>query len=441
VAREDMIMVSQEELKRLHVIRKVLERAIKQVRAAEVLSLSSRQIRRLARRVKGEGDRGVIHKSRGKPSNRRIDDRVKARAIKFYQERYKGFGPTLAAEKLLEGQRIQVSDETLRGWLVESGDWKKRRKRGGHRQWRERKEHYGEMVQMDGSHHDWLEGRGPACVLMGYIDDATGRGFGRFYEYEGTQPAMDSFGGYIRRYGIPLKVYLDKHTTYKSNGKPSLEEELAGVEPLSEFERALKELGVEVIHAHSAQAKGRVERFFGTLQDRLVKEMRLRGIGSIEEANLFLEEYWPEFNRRFGVDPREKGDLHRPVPRGLKLEDVLCIKGKRALRNDFTVAYNRRLYQVEDSIRASKVVVYEGLDGSIRLKHKGRILKIREIATRPLAERREPVRPKPKERYVPPKGHDYRNFIFGKGKPITGLAIESQPRKPDISTLARTGHF
>ena len=427
MAREDMIMASQEELKRLHVIGKVLERAMKQVRAAEILSLSSRQIRRLAKRVKGEGDRGIVHKSRGKPSNRRMEDKVKARAIKLYQERYKGFGPTLAAEKLLEGQRIQVSDETLRGWLIESGDWKKSRKRRGHRQWRERKEHCGEMVQMDGSHHDWLEGRGPACVLMGYIDDATGRGFGRFYEYEGTQPAMDSFRSYIQRYGIPLKVYLDKHTTYKSNGKASLEEELAGIEPLSEFERALQELGVEVIHAHSPQAKGRVERFFGTLQDRLVKEMRLRGIGSLEEANLFLEEYWPAFNRKFAVDSKAKEDLHRPVPRGLKLGDVLCIKGKRALRNDFTVAYNRRLYQVEDPIRASDVMVYEGLDGSIRLKHKGRLLKIHEIATRPLAKRREPVRPKPKERYVPPKGHHYRNFIFGKGKPITGLAVASQP--------------
>jgi hypothetical protein len=427
VAREDMMMASQEELKRLHIIWKVLERAMKQVRAAEILSLSCRQIRRLAKRVKGEGDRGVVHQSRGKPSNRRIDNKVKTRAIKLYQERYKGFGPTLAAEKLWEGQKIRVSDETLRGWLIESGDWKKRRKRRGHRQWRERKGHCGEMVQMDGSHHDWLEGRGPGCVLMGYIDDATGRGYGRFYEHEGTVPAMDSFRRYIQRYGIPLKVYLDKHTTYKSNGKASLEEELAGVEPLSEFERALKELGVEVIHAHSPQAKGRVERFFGTLQDRLVKEMRLRGIRSIEEANLFLGEYWPEFNRRFGVDPKEKEDLHRAVPRGLKLEDILCIQGKRVLRNDFTVAYNRRLYQVEDSIRASEVMVYEGWDGSIRLKHKGRILKIREIATRPLAEKREPVRPKPKERYVPPKGHQYRNFIFGKGKPITGLAVASQP--------------
>jgi hypothetical protein len=425
--REDIVMATQEELKRLHVIRKVLEGVIKQVRAAQVLSLSCRQIRRLAERVKGEGDRGIVHRLRGRPSNRRLEDGVKARAIRVYRERYKGFGPTLAVEKLLEGHRIQVSDETLRKWLMESGDWKKRRKRRVHRQWRQRSERCGEMVQMDGSHHDWLEGRGPASVLMGYVDDATGRGFGRFYEYEGTVPAMDSFGCYIRRYGIPLKVYLDKHTTYKANGNPTLEEELAGIEPLSEFERALKELGVEVIHAHSPQAKGRVERFFGTLQDRLVKEMRLRGVQSIEEANLFLEEYWPEFNRRFGVDPKEKEDLHRSVPRGLKLEDVLCIKAKRVLRNDYTVAYSRRLYQVEDSIRASAVMVYEGLDGSVRLKHKGRLLKIREIASRPLAERREPVRPKPKESYVPPKGHPYRNFIFGKGKPFTGLAVTSQP--------------
>jgi len=427
VAREDMIMASQEELRRLHVIRKVLERAMKQVRAAEILSLSCRQIGRLVKRVKGEGDRGIVHRSRGKASNRRMDEEVRARAIKVYRERYKGFGPTFAVEKLLEGHRIEVSDETLRGWLMESGDWKRSRKRRGHRQWRERKEHCGEMVQMDGSHHDWLEGRGPACVLMGYIDDATGRGFGRFYEYEGTQPAMDSFWSYIRRYGIPLKVYLDKHTTYKSTREPTVAEQLAGVGPLSEFERALQELGVEVIHAHSAQAKGRVERFFGTLQDRLVKEMRLRDIGSIEEANLFLEEYWPVFNGRFAVDSKAKGDLHRPVPRGLRLEDVFCIRGKRALRNDFTVAYNRRLYQVEDPIRASHVMVYEGLDGSIRLKHKGRLLKVHEIATRPLVERREPVRLTAKKRYVPPKGHPYRNFTFGKGKSITGLAVPSQP--------------
>jgi transposase len=422
-----MIMASSKELRRLYVIRKVLEGVVKQIEAGDLLGLSSRQIRRVVKRVKEEGDRGVIHRSRGRTSNRAFSGKDKDRVIELYRGKYAGFGPTLAAEKLLERDRMELSEETLCRWLIESGDWKKSRKRRGHRQWRERKGHCGEMVQMDGSHHDWLEGRGSACVLMGYVDDATGRGFGRFYGYEGTVPAMDSFRGYIQRYGIPLKVYLDKHTTYKSNGKPSLEEELAGREPLSEFERALSELGVEVIHAHSPQAKGRVERFFGTLQDRLVKEMRLRGIQSIEEANLFLEEYWSEFNRRFAVDPQEKGDFHRPVPRGLRLEDVLCIQVKRSLRNDFTVAYNRRLYQVEDSIHASHVMVYEGLDGSIRFKHKGRRLKIREIATRPLPERRELARPNPKQSYAPPKGHPYRNFTFGKGKPVSKLAVASQP--------------
>ena len=211
-------MASSKELRRLHMIRKVLDGVVKQIEAGDLLGLSSRQIRRVVRRVKREGDRGIVHRSRGRTSNRAFPGKDKDRVIELYRERYAGFGPTLAAEKLLERDRMELSEETLRRWLIESGDWKKSRKRRGHRQWRERKGHYGEMVQMDGSHHDWLEGRGPACVLMGYVDDATGRGFGRFYGYEGTVPAMDSFRGYIQRYGIPLKVYLDKHTTYKSNG-------------------------------------------------------------------------------------------------------------------------------------------------------------------------------------------------------------------------------
>ena len=201
-------------------IRKVLEKVIKQVEAAKILSLSYRQIQRCVQRVKVEGDKGIVHKSRGRASNRRLADRVKERVIKLYRKRYKGFGPTLASEKLLEREGLKVSDETLRKWLLESGDWKRVRRKRVHRQWRERKEHLGEMVQMDGSHHDWFEGRGPECVLMGYIDDATGEAFGRFYEYEGTMPAMDSFRRYIQRWGIPLSVYLDKHTTYKSPAKP-----------------------------------------------------------------------------------------------------------------------------------------------------------------------------------------------------------------------------
>jgi len=299
MAGEDIIMASQEELRRLHVIEKVLEGGLKQVEAAEILSLSSRHIRRVVKRVRGEGQRGIVHRLRGRPSNRKIPGQLKDKVIKLYRARYKDFGPTLASEKLLERDRVSISDETLRGWLLEAGDWKRVRKGRRHRQWRERKGHRGEMVQMDGSHHAWFEDRGDPCVLMGYIDDATGDVFGRFDDYEGTMPAMDSFKRYIRKRGLPLKVYLDKHSTYKSTAKATIAEQLEGVEPLSEFERALKELGVEVSHAHSPQAKGRIERLFRTFQDRVIKEMRLRGIKTIEEGNRFLEEYLPLYKKRF----------------------------------------------------------------------------------------------------------------------------------------------
>ena len=185
---------------------------------------------------------------------------------------------------------------------------------------------------------------------MGYIDDAAGKTFARFYDYEGTIPAMDSFKRYSKKYGLPMSVYLDKHSTYKSTAKPTIEDELNDVEPLSQFERALKELGVEVSHAHSPQAKGRIERLFRTFQDRVVKEMRLRGIRAIEEGNQFLEGYLPLYNRRFSVCPKEKEDFHGPVPKGVDLDAILCVKTERALRNDFTVAHNKKLYQIEDTI-------------------------------------------------------------------------------------------
>ena len=426
MAGEDVVMFGQRELKRLHVIRKVLEKVVKRVEAAKILSLSYRQIQRCVQRVKVEGDKGIVHKARGRVSNRRLGDRVRERVIKLYQKRYKGFGPTLASEKLLEREGVKISDETLRQWLLESGDWKRVRRKRGHREWRERKEHFGEMVQMDGSHHDWLEGRGPECVLMGYIDDATGEAYGRFYEYEGTMPAMDSFGRYIQRRGIPLSVYLDKHTTYKSPAKATIEEELAGEEPLSEFERALGELGVEVIHAHSAQAKGRIERLFGTLQDRLVKEMRLRGIKSLEEANEFLGEYWPIYNRKFAVRARGDGDLHRSLPKGLKVENILCVKATRALRNDFTVAYHKKLYQIEDPIRAAQVKVHERVDGSIVILAKDRSLRYREILTRPVKERKQPLRTGPQKMTIPPRDHYWRKFKFGKGKYDPGISPGSK---------------
>jgi hypothetical protein len=426
MAGEDMIMAHPGEIKRLHVIRKVLERVIKQVEAAEILLLSGRQIRRIVKRIRCEGDRGIVHQSRGRASNRRTPDKVKDKVIRLYRAQYKDFGPTLASEKLSERDGIGISGETLRRWLLEAGDWKRSRKGRKHRQWRERKHHYGEMVQIDGSHHAWFEERGPGCVLMGYIDDATGKVFARFYPYEGSLPAMDSFKRYSKKYGLPMKVYLDKHTTYKSTARPTIQDELDQVEPLSQFERALKELGVEVLHAHSPQAKGRIERFFRTLQDRLVKEMRLRGIRTLEEANQFLEEYLPVYNRRFSVCPKGKDNFHRPLPKGLVLDTILCIKTERSLRNDFTVAHNRKLYQIEDSVKASKVTVQQRVDGSMIMTHKGRSLRFKEITERPVREKPQVVLMRIRKPYIPSADHPWRKFKIRKPHYDRGRPLESQ---------------
>ena len=380
---EDTITMSQGELKRLHIIQRAIDRIITQRDAAESVGISLRQAQRIVRRVRLEGNKGVIHRLRGTHSNRVISDKIKDKVLRLFKDKYSDFGPTLAAEKLFERDKVKVNDETLRLWLIERGIPYKKRKARPHRQWRERKERFGHMIQMDGSHHDWFEGRGAECVLMGYIDDATGRPFARFYSYEGTIPAMDSFKRYIKKRGIPLSVYLDKHTTYKSTGKPSLEDELNDTMPLSQFERALKELGVEVIHANSPQAKGRVERIFNTFQDRLVKEMRLEKISSIEEANAFIGQYLSGYARQFGKKAAKDGDLHRACPKGSDLDRILCIKTEHALRNDFTVAHNKRLYQVLDNIRAQRVVIEEYVNGSMKIWHKDTALKFKVISVRP----------------------------------------------------------
>jgi len=385
MAGRDMIFMSIREVRRLKAVQSAIDGHVTQGTAATMLGLSERQVRRLVKDVRDRGDRGVIHGLRGQPSNRRIPEETRDRAISLYQARYPDFGPTLAAEKLIECDGIKISDETLRRWLIEAGFWKKRRKRSGFRQWRQRRECFGQMVQMDGSHHDWLEGRGPKLVLMGYVDDATSRVYGRFYDYEGTLPAMDSFKRYVEKYGLPMSVYLDRHTTYKSSRKLTEWDEAEGIEFLSQFERALKELGVEVIHALSPQAKGRIERLFGVLQDRLVKEMRLRGIKTKEEANAFLEEYLPRYDKRFGVCPANETDAHVKLPRHVDLDRYLCIKTERTLRKDNTIALDGRLYQIEER-GGKKVVVEERLDGSMLMFSNGTSLTYKELTERPQKE-------------------------------------------------------
>lgn len=411
---EDILTMSQRDLKRLYVIRKAIDKRIKQREASEILELSQRQIRRLVKRVREESDKGIIHRLRGVKSHRAIAEAIKEKALGLCLGKYAGFNPTLASEKLFEKNKIKISRETLRQWFIAKGLAYDKRKARPHRRWRERKAHCGQMLQMDGSHHDWFEGRRPECVLIGYIDDASSRVYARFYEYEGTFPAMDSFKRYILRYGLPISVYFDRHSTYKSTKKQTIEDELLNRQALSQFGRALEELGVHFIHAQSAPAKGRIERLFKTFQDRLVKEMRLEGISSIAEGNKLLERYLPVFNKRFAVEPAIDEDLHRPLVSGIELDKIFTIRTERALRNDFTVRHEGKLYQVEDSIRTDKIIIEDYLSGKRLITYKGKALRYKEIVQRPLKIKQPYKIRKPN---IPAWDHPWRNRVL-QGYPV-----------------------
>jgi Helix-turn-helix domain len=411
VAEKDIIVMSQKEVNRLYVIRQSLDKAITQDQAAVILGLTDRQVRRIAKNVRQLGDAGIQHKSRGKRAHNRIADKIRNKAVMLCRETYLEFGPTLANEKLLAQHKIKVSVETLRGWFQEERVPYKGRKKRPHRQWRERKARRGEMVQMDGSHHDWFEGRGARCVLMGFIDDATSTVYARFYEYEGTLPAMDGFKRYVRLYGLPQSVYLDRHSTYKSMAKQTVEEQLNDIQPMSHFEKSLADLGVTVIHAYSPQAKGRVERVFGTLQDRLVKEMRLAGVTNIAEGNAFLKTYLPDFNRKYAKEAAEEANFHRPIANRRTLDTILAIKTDRSLRNDFTIAHDKKLYQIMSNIRAKKVMVEERTDGTMRMTHNGQQLKYKEIVVRPVKPEKSAERPRRIDINRPSESHPWKSPV------------------------------
>jgi transposase len=406
---KDIFKLSMKELSRIPVIRSVISKQITQQEAANILGLCRQQVGRIAAKVIQEGDVALIHKSRGKLSHRAADLDHKNNILCLCKTTYQGFNPTFAAEKLFEREKLYVHHETLRLWFKQAGIDYKKRKAPKHRTWRPRRDSFGHMVQMDGSHHKWLEGRGPECVLMGYIDDATGNAFGLFYEYEGLMPAMDSLRKYIEKYGIPRSVYLDKHPTYKSTKKQTLEDELNNQKTLTQFARALSELGITVIYADSPQAKGRVERSFKTHQDRFIKEMRLEGISAIEDANKFAKSYYfPKHNRKFAVMAKDKANLHTPVPTHLNLDRIFCIKNKAALRKDFTIQHNNKFYQILDAPRTDKVQIEQRLDGKIHIYHKDKELRYKLIDKRP-EKQKQPL--KPKRIYAPQAmNHPWRQY-------------------------------
>ena len=414
--------MSRREWGRYQLIEQSLKKEITQARAAELLELSERHVRRLVKRVRLKGMRGLIHGNRGRPSPRKMSPEMVERIASLIAERYPDFGPLHAAEKLWERHQVRVSREKARRIMMAKGLWRRRRRRKEDHVWRERKPHVGEMVQMDGSHHSWLEKRGPRLVLMGYVDDASSRVFGRFYDYEGIYPAMDSLRRYIERYGLPQSLYLDKHSTYRTSRQPDTEELLRDEQAQTQFERALNEVGIKAIHANSPQAKGRIERTFGTFQDRLVKEMRLEGVSTCEEANRFLDVYLPKHNRRFMKEPLRPQDLHRPVPKSLNLDDIFCLQGIRTVNNGYIIKWTSRTFVLTRpslTLRRQKVVVREWFDGRLSIRFKGKELEYKEV---------EMVRPKPTVRvfaitrrrkppkYIPPPTHPWK-----RGPVVLGL--------------------
>ena len=421
--REDIVEMTKRELGRWQVIQRVLRGELTQALAGGVMGLSERQVRRLLKKVKRRGARGLAHESRGQESPRKMAEEMEDRIAEIIRSKYPDFSPLHASEKLAERHRIEVSREKVRQVMMANGLWKRRRFRKEVHIWRERKHRLGEMVQMDGSHHDWLGGRGARLVLMGYVDDATGRLYGHFYDHEGVYPAMDSLRRYIELYGLPLAIYLDKHSTYKTTRQADMDELLKDQQAETQFKRTLSELGIQVIHAHSPQAKGRVERVFRTLQDRLVKEMRLAGVKSLEEANRFLDRYLAKYNRRFAREAMEPGDLHRRLPKSVVLDDVLCIKGSRTVNEGYVVKWRGRMFVLKKpslTLRQQKLTVLERFDGRLALRFKGRDLEYRQVpelkrlAPKPVLVK---IRRKP-PKYDPPPSHPWRHMIFGNGQPL-----------------------
>ena len=388
----ETLKMSAKERGRVGVMTQV-KKGLRLVEAARLMRVSYRQAKRIWRRYQQAGDRGLVHGHRGRVSNRKRPEEERQRIVERYLERYLGFGPTLAAEHLAADDHLVVDHETLRRWLLVEGAWQPRKTRSRHRSWRERKACQGEMVQMDGSEHDWFEGRAERAVLMVMIDDATNRTLARFYAAETTASAFDVFGQYVRRYGVPGSLYVDQDSIYKNTRQARVDEELREEGAVIQFKRAMKTLGVEVILAYSPQAKGRVERRNQVFQDRLVKEMRLRKVASLEEANRYLvEEFLPEMNRRFVVRPREAQDVHRPVPRGVKLAEVLCWEEPRVVQNDWTIRWRNQWFQVDArhagwSLPRKTVVVRQRLDGQVQVLWRNRPLQYHVLPERPQPKR------------------------------------------------------
>ena len=368
----ETLRMSGKERRRLEALSRVKAGEISLVKAAELLRMSYRQAKRAWSRYQEQGDAGLVHRLRGRASNRHVQPIRKEQALELYRAKYAGYGPTLAAECLARDDGLPVPASTLRVWLSSAGLWQQQRRRKLHRRRRPRREHCGELVQLDGSHHDWFEGRRGTAVLMVMIDDATGRVFARFFENESWDSAASTLRRYTQLHGLPRALYVDRHSIYRAEWSPTPDEILAEIEPKTQFGRAMSELDVELIRARSPQAKGRVERVNRTLQDRLVKALTRAGISDLDSANRYLEEsYLPHFNQQFGKAAAKLADVHRVVSDQHMLR-VLSLQEERVVQPDWTVRWHNSFMQLPRATAkqvqpGDKVIVSEQLDGSLRI--------------------------------------------------------------------------
>lgn len=415
----DKIRLTPAELDRVKVIQQVVSKQLTVPQAAAVLGVSDRQVQRLCRRWVAAGPPGLAHQLRGRPSNFRLPQDVKDRAVALVTQRYADFGPTFAAEKLA-AHGVALSHDTLRRLLIADGLWTPHVQKPRHRAWRERRACVGELVQADGSLHRWFEDRGPACVLLAFIDDATSRvPYAVFVESECTEALMRATWMYLEQEGRPVALYVDKDSIFKTNREATVEEQLRQVQPDTQYARALRQLGIELILAHSPQAKGRIERLFGTFQDRLVKELRLRRISTPKAANRFLwTGYLDDHNRRFAVAPANATNVHRPVLATHDLAAIFSLQVWRTVQRDYTLAWHGERFQLEREqpcpVRpGAAVLVEQRLDRSIHLRFKHQYLRFHVLPARPTPTAPVPLTsfpqasPRPRRHHPPTPGPDH----------------------------------
>lgn len=405
----ETLSMSRHEIDQISVFEDLKERQIKQKVASQLLNLGVRQIQRKLKNYCDLGAKSLIHGNRGKPSNRKFDPSLVEQALNLIENHYPDFTPTFASEKLEENHKIIINRETLRIKMTKAGLWLPKQKKATHREWRERKSCLGELVQLDGSPHKWFEDRAPSCTLLAFIDDATGKVLHLEFVYEeATVPVMQATKAYLEEHGRPLGFYVDRGKVFKVNLNNPDDDKI------TQYRRALDELGIKVTYARSPQAKGRVERLFGTLQDRLVKELRLANINTMEEANQFIQDvYLPKHNQKFAVMPKENIDLHRNIE-GYQLEEIFNHREERILTNDFTIRYHNQWFQLTKKqptlvFPKNLITVVRYLDGTVKLKLRTAQLNFQEIS-KP-TEKPQPIPVKrTKKPWVPAVDHPWRQY-------------------------------